>query len=218
MNTKMTYKKFAREEMYRGEDVLQKLQSVHITIAGAGTLGSNLADTLSRQGCGNLRLIDMDRVEEQNLGTQIYGAGDIGALKVEAAKNILFRNVETEVETFNKELKAQTIKRFLKGTHLVIDAFDNRASRQLLFDYCGENNLPCLHGGLFEGYGEVVWNDVYRVPNDVEGDVCDYPLARNLAMLVVSIMAEEVVNFLTHSDPRMKSWSITLNDLKVSDY
>lgn len=214
----MANKKFAREEMFRGGDVLRKLHSAHITIAGVGTLGSNLADTLTRQGCGNLRLIDMDRVEEQNLGTQIYGAADIGAKKVEAATNILFRNVEVEVETFDKELKSQTIKRFLKGTDLVIDAFDNQSSRQLLFDYCHDNGLPCLHAGLFEGYGEVVWNDVYRVPDDVEGDVCDYPLARNLAMLVVSIMAEEIVDFITAEPPRQKSWSVTLNDLKVGPY
>ena len=211
-------KKFAREEMYRGAAVLQKLQSAHITIAGVGTLGSNLADTLTRQGCARLRLIDMDRVEEQNLGTQIYGAGDVGALKVEAAKNILFRNVEVEVESFNKELKPQTIKRLVKGTDLVIDALDNRASRQLLFDHCHENNIACLHGGLFEGYGEVVWNDEYRVPDDVPGDVCDYPLARNLALLVVSILAEETVDFLTAETPRLKSWSVTLSDLSVNAY
>jgi molybdopterin/thiamine biosynthesis adenylyltransferase len=211
-------KKFIREAMYRGEAALQKLQTIHVTIAGAGTLGSNLAETLSRQGFQNLRLIDMDRVEEPNLGTQIYAAGDLGALKVDAARNIIFRNVETEIETFNKELTSKTIKKFLKKTDLVIDAFDNHDSRQLLFDYCRENSIACLHAGLFEGYGEIVWNDVYNVPGDVEGDVCDYPLARNLAMLVVSIAAEEIVDFASAEQPRRESWSITLGDLAIKPY
>ena len=110
----MSNKRFVREEMYRGELALENLRTRHVTIAGAGTLGSNLAETLTRQGLINLRLIDMDRVEIQNVGTQIYAEGDIGALKVDAARNIIFRNVSTEIESINKQLKANNIKRLLK--------------------------------------------------------------------------------------------------------
>lgn len=211
-------KKFIREAAFRGGDAMQKLASFHATIAGVGTLGSNLADTLSRQGFQRLRLIDMDRVEEHNVSTQIFGIDDIGALKVDAAKNLIYANVEIEVETHNKRIDQKQIKKLFKGTDLVVDALDNSASRLLLRDFCRNNGVPCLHVGMFEGYGEVVWNDVYNVPNDVDGDVCDVPLARNLAMIAVSIAAEEIVDFVTAEHPRLESRSITLSDLKISMY
>ena len=143
--------KFIREEVYRGAEAIDRLSAFHVTIAGVGALGSNLAETLSRQGIEQIRLIDNDRVEEQNLGTQIYGTGDIGALKVEATKQILFRNVEVEVEAFNKEFRAQTAKRLLKNTDLVVDAFDNHAARKLITEYCLANQISCLHLGMLEG-------------------------------------------------------------------
>ena len=211
-------KKFVHETAYRGESALQKLGQIHVTIAGAGTLGSNLAVSLVRQGIKNMRVIDMDRVEEQNLGTQVYGASDVGALKVDALKNIVYQNVECEIESINKELTAKNIKKLLKNTDVVIDAFDNSQSRRQLFEYCSGNSIACLHAGLFEDYGEVVWNENYIVPDDVNGDVCDYPLARNLAMLVVSVAAEELVDFATSETPRFGSWSITLKDLQISTY
>jgi hypothetical protein len=76
--------------------------------------------------------------------------------------------------------------------------------------------MACLHTGLNGEYGQVAWDENYVVPSDpVDGDICDYPLARNLATLVVSIAAEEIVDFVTAATPRQKSWHVTLRDLKI---
>lgn len=214
----MSNKRYVHEEAYRGEGFAEKLSSVNIAICGAGTVGSNLADTLARQGCRSLRLIDMDRVEEHNINTQIYGESDIGALKVEAARNRLFRDVGIELDVFDKELTDRTVRKFLRGADLIIDAFDNRAARLLLQTWSRDKNVPCLHAGLFEDYGEVVWDEKYTVPQDVDGDVCEYPLARNLAMLVVSIIAEEILDFCLAEKPRKACWSVTLKDLQIKPY
>ena len=214
-------KKFNHEIAYRGEKLLERLKDRRITICGVGALGSNLADTLARQGVPSLRVIDMDRVEEHNVSTQIFGDGDVGALKVNALKNRLFQDVGIEVETFGKELTDSTVKKFLKDSDLVIDTFDNSASRQIIHDWCQAHKLPCLHAGMFEDYGEVIWDDKYKVPQDAvdgEGDVCDYPLARNLAMLVVSVAAEEIIDHIVADEPREKNWTITLKDLAIRSY
>ncbi|MEM7473810.1 MAG: ThiF family adenylyltransferase [Planctomycetota bacterium] len=210
-------KKFSREAEFRGSSTLQKLQDFHVVIAGAGALGSNLIEILARQGFGSIRLIDDDRVEEPNLGTQIYGFDDIGALKVNAARSIIFREVETEIEAIHKRLTSTNVHKLLRGADLVVDVFDNHQSRGVLFEHCA-SDMPCLHAGLFEGYGEVVWNADYMVPEDSEEDLCDYPLARNLINLVVSVAAEEIVDFASAETPRRKSWSITLKDLCISSY
>ena len=96
---------------------------------------------------------------------------------------------------------------------LVIDAFDNSASRQLVQETCRALSLPCLHVGLYADYAEVVWDEAYRVPADAAGDVCDYPLARNLVLLAVAVASEAVVRFVL--DGERGNWSLTLRDFTV---
>jgi molybdopterin/thiamine biosynthesis adenylyltransferase len=205
--------KFHHEQLYRGEALVSKLKAVRITLCGAGALGSNLADTLVRQGCAQLRVIDRDRVEEHNVSTQTYGEGDVGAWKVDVLKNQLFRNVGVEIEAINKELNAKTATKFLKDSEVVIDALDNSASRALLQSHCRANGLTCLHAGLFADYGEVIWDPHYRVPCDVGPDVCDYPLARNLVLLTVAVTADTLLRYLATGE--QQDWSITLADFAI---
>jgi molybdopterin/thiamine biosynthesis adenylyltransferase len=205
--------KFHHEQLYRGVDVAAKLAGVRITLCGAGALGSNLADSLARQGFARLRVIDRDRVEEHNVSTQTYGESDVGAWKVDVLRNQLFRGVGIEIEGINKELSERTAAKFLKDSDVVIDTFDNSASRALVQSHCRAAGLPCLHAGLFADYGEVIWDQRYRVPSDVGQDVCDYPLARNLVLLTVSVAAETLLRYVASGEQR--DWSITLGDFAV---
>jgi molybdopterin/thiamine biosynthesis adenylyltransferase len=207
--------KFLHEEIYRGADALAKLAAPLVTICGAGALGSHLADNLARQGFARLRVIDRDRVEEHNVSTQLYGAGDVGAWKVEVLRNRLFRSVEVEIETVAKELTDRTVRGQLKGSDLVVDTFDNSASRLLLQQHCQQEGLLCLHVGLYADYCEVVWDEMYRVPRDVAGDVCEYPLARNLVLLAVAIAAESIVRYFLGGE--RQSRSATLADFAVRE-
>lgn len=172
--------KFHHESIYRGADAFTKLATQRITICGAGALGSHLADNLARQGFQHLRVIDRDRIEEHNVGTQLYGESEIGAWKVEVLRQRLFRATGIEIDGLRKDLTDRTAKGLLQDGGLVLDAFDNSTSRRLVQEQCRALGLPCLHVGLYADYGEVIWDERYRVPNDVPGDVCDYPLARNL--------------------------------------
>ncbi len=205
--------KFHHEQIYRGDAVLQKLSTTNIIIAGVGALGSNLADTLARQGAARLRLIDHDRVEEHNLGTQAYATSDIGQFKADAMKKHLFRIAGMEAESVRKELTADNARVLLKDAGLVVDCFDNSAARQITQAHARTARVPTLHAGLNTDYGEVVWDETYRVPRDVRGDVCDYPLARNLVLLTVSTLAETILTWLTTGE--RKSWSLTLRDLAI---
>lgn len=211
----MSHSKFHHEEIYRGKDLIAKLAKSKIVVCGAGALGSNLVDSITRQGFSSVKVIDFDRVETHNLGTQVYGEGDIGALKATALKNRVFRNVGVEIDAVSKKLDADNVKSLLKGADIVVDAFDNSASRKLIQDECRARKLVGLHMGLFADYGEIIWDQRYTVPKDVEGDVCDYPLARNLIMIVVSIAAEELLDYCLQKTPRLHNWTVTLKDLKV---
>jgi molybdopterin/thiamine biosynthesis adenylyltransferase len=205
--------KFHHEQLYRGADLVQKLGAVRVTLCGAGALGSNLADTLARQGFRRLKVIDKDRVEEHNVSTQLYGEGDVGAWKVEVLRNYLFRATGVEIEAVRKELTQRNVASLLKETDLVVDTFDNSASRALVSSICKSANVSCLHAGLFADYGEVVWNERYRVPGDAGQDVCDYPLARNLVLLTVAVAAETLLTY--EASGVQENRSITLRDLAV---
>jgi molybdopterin/thiamine biosynthesis adenylyltransferase len=205
--------KFHHEQIYRGPDALARLAATRVALCGAGALGSHLADNLARQGFGPLRVIDRDRVEEHNVSTQLYGEAEVGAWKVEALRNRLFRAAGVEVDAVSKELTERNARPLLKGAGIVIDTFDNSASRRLVQQTCRALALPCLHVGLFADYAEVVWDEAYRVPADAAGDVCDYPLARNLVLLAVAVASEALVRFVL--DGEHGNWSLTLRDFTV---
>ena len=205
--------KFHHEQLYRGAESLAKLAAARLTLCGAGALGSHLADNLARQGFGPLKVIDRDRVEEHNVSTQLYGESDVGAWKVEVLRQRLFRATGIEIEAMRKELDARTARTLLQDGGLVLDTFDNSASRQLVQEHCRALSLPCLHVGLYADYGEVIWDERYRVPRDVAGDVCDYPLARNLVLLVVAVASVTVVRYALTGV--RQDHSVTLRDFAI---
>jgi molybdopterin/thiamine biosynthesis adenylyltransferase len=205
--------KFHHEAIYRGADAVAKLAGLRLTVCGAGALGSHLADNLARQGVRQIRVIDRDRVEEHNVGTQLYGESDVGAWKVEVLRQRLFRAVGVEIDALRKELDDRTAKSLLQNGGLVVDTFDNSASRRLVQDHCRALQIPCLHVGLYADYGEVIWDERYRVPADVTGDVCDYPLARNLILLAVAVASEALIRYALAGI--RQDFSVTLKDLSV---
>jgi molybdopterin-synthase adenylyltransferase len=206
--------KFHHEQIFRGSDAMPKLATCSLHICGAGALGSNLAVNLVRSGFGKLTIIDRDRVEEQNIGTQVYSIDDVGGQKAEILRNLIYREVGVEVTARAEELTARNVAKMLKGAELVLDCFDNSASRAVVFEFCRDHSINCLHTGFNESYGEVRWNESYRVPSDAGIDLCDYPLARNLILLVVAVASETIINLLLNSEKR--NYSLTLADLQIN--
>src|SRR5580765_1919548 len=205
--------KFHHEAIYRGTEQVAKLANHRLAICGVGALGSQLADNLARQGFRQLRVIDRDRIEEHNVGTQLYGESEIGAWKVEALRQRLFRATGVEIEAIRKELSDRSARTLIQDGGLIIDTFDNSASRRLVQEQCRALQLPCLHVGLYADYGEVIWDEHYRVPQDVVGDVCDYPLARNLVLLVVAVASEVLVRYALGGV--RQDFSVTLRDFAI---
>lgn len=194
---------------------MRKIAGASVVICGAGALGSNLAENLARMGVSKITIIDKDRVEEHNIGTQVYSLDDVGGQKAELLRNLLYREVGVEVVARAQELTDKNVQKLLKGAELVVDVFDNTVARQLVTTFCKKNNIACLHAGLNDAYGEVIWNEKYRVPSDAGLDICDYPLARNLVMLVVTVATEVLVRFILLGEKR--NYSITVGDLSINE-
>ena len=204
------------EQRHRSPDVMAKLKALRVTICGAGAVGANVAESLARMGVGALRLIDDDRVEVHNLSTQPYVQADVGAYKAAIIANVLYRAVGCRVTPVMTRLTPANVATLLAGSDLVIDGFDNSASRQAVRDHCAETNTPCLHVGLGDGYAEVVWNEVYRVPSAAQEDVCDYPLARSLVLFAVALACEAVAAYVARGT--QESRCLTLQDAQIHPY
>ncbi|MGF1939483.1 MAG: HesA/MoeB/ThiF family protein [Nostoc sp. ChiQUE02] len=204
---------FFHERLYRSNAVMAKLKNYPVTICGAGALGANIAENLARSGFDKLTVIDRDRIEERNLSTQPYYRSDVGAFKAKILANNLYRAIGTKVDAKTKELTPANTTQLLKDSQLIVDVFDNSVARQAVKDYAEQLGIPCLHAGLAADYAEVIWNDVYRVPSEVNDDVCDYPLTRNLVMLTVAVACEAIISFIATVEQR--NFTITLKDLTV---
>jgi molybdopterin-synthase adenylyltransferase len=202
------------EEAYRGSDFLNRLGATPITVCGAGALGSNLVDNLTRQGAKQIRAIDFDRVEAANAGTQVYRQEDAGGFKVDVLKNHCFRSVGVEVEPVRIRMDPGNVGKGLKGSGLVVDTFDNSESRGLVREYCAGKGIACLHLGMNADYGEARWNEVYAMPGDtLAGNACEVPLARNLILILVAVGCEAILRFI--GEQRKENYSITLKDLSI---
>uniref|UniRef100_B8HV35 UBA/THIF-type NAD/FAD binding protein n=1 Tax=Cyanothece sp. (strain PCC 7425 / ATCC 29141) TaxID=395961 RepID=B8HV35_CYAP4 len=207
---------FWHEKLYRTDPVMTELKQYSVTVCGAGALGGNLTENLARTGFGRLKLIDRDRIEERNLATQPYYRSDVGAFKAKILANHLYRAIGTPVSLETKELTSANVVQLLQDSQLIVDTFDNSASRQLLKTYADQTGIPCLHAGLAADYAEVVWNPVYRVPSDRNDDVCDYALARNLVLLTVAVACEALITFITTAQQR--NFTLTLKDLSIEEW
>jgi molybdopterin/thiamine biosynthesis adenylyltransferase len=202
---------FYHEQLYRSGEVMRRIREQFVTVCGAGALGSNIAESLARTGFASLRVVDRDRVEERNLSTQPFYRSDVGAQKAKMLAHSLYRALRVNVEARAEELTSRNAGKLLDG--LVVDAFDNSTAREAVKAACEAAKLPCLHVGLANAYAEVIWNESYKVPSAAQDDICDYPLARNLVTLTVSVACEAIINYIATG--KRESFTITLNDFAV---
>lgn len=188
--------------------------AMKITICGAGTLGANLAENLARTGLGALSIIDRDRVEERNLLNQPFLRQDVGQPKVKALAEFLYRAVGAKVSGIYRELTPGNVQSLVQDSELVIDAFDNEGARRAVKDFCERMKKPCLHVGISDdGYGELIWNEYYLVPQETGRDACEHPQNRSLSLLVTAIATELIATFIR--DGVTRNYSVTQKDLSI---
>ena len=119
------------------------------------------------------------------------------------------------IDRHRQRLTERNVRKLLADADLIVDGFDNHAARALVTEHCRTTATPCLHVGLNADYAEILWNETYRVPQDtIEGDVCDYPLARNLIQFAVTLASEAIIRFTMTGE--QAAYSFTLQDLCIN--
>lgn len=103
-----------------------------VLLLGAGGIGSHVGTLLAKQDC-ILHMYDMDRVEEHNLGGQLYQEKHIGIFKVEALYDSIAEIIgENNMDLFSLH-RTPYDENSLEDS-FVFSCFDNMAARKLAFE------------------------------------------------------------------------------------
>lgn len=197
------------------------VMSKNVILAGIGGIGSYVAFLLSRMRINTLILYDDDVVEPANMSGQLYSEQDVGAPKVVALNNMLYRysNYYSAVripEKFTEESGAADI---------MICGFDNMQARKIFYNnwrqhvlgFPAEQRKNCLFidGRLAAESLQIFCltgdddfnNNRYSSEflfNDSEADptVCSYKQTSFMANMIGSLIVNLFVNFCANQcDP-----------------
>ena len=134
----------------------KKIKSSKILIIGMGGLGCPLLTNLAAAGVGNIGIVDHDKVELGNLSRQtLFGASDIGKLKVnQAKKKISHIYKDIKIKTFKNKILKNNIKKILKKYEVICDGTDNYDTRYLINDECKKNKKILISAAIskFDGH------------------------------------------------------------------
>ncbi len=187
-----------------GEAGQLKLRGAHVTVVGAGALGSAALYYLAAAGVGRLRVVDGDTIDASNLQRQIlHTTAEIGRLKVESAREkLLALNPHVEVEVIPEMMTAANSQKVLTGTDFLVDATDNYDAKFMINDACVAAGVPFCHGSIARFQGQATtWvkgAPCYRclfpeppAPTPFQGPFGAVP------GVIGSIQAAEAIKFIT---------------------
>ncbi len=198
--------RYSKQEILIGKDAQRKLENSKVSIIGIGATGTAVLEILARAGIGNIKIIDRDVVELENLHRQkLFTEEDINKPKAMAAKErILQINSGINVESFVTDLDFDNIS-ILDGSDLMLDCTDNIYARFLLNDFSRKCNIPWIYASVIGTKGMVMnitpetqcFSCIFKEP-DSPLDTCDTAGILNTAPQAVSaVQATEAVKILT---------------------
>lgn len=136
----------------------------HITIVGAGAVGSYGAEFLAARLTAveipsKFTIIDHDTIDNRNFANQFFTPADKDKPKAEVmARRILDYGHQAE-SIVDKVTADNLLKIIPEGTQVILDMVDNIKARELLWLYSIRQNVPCLHVSVGKaGHGKAVWS------------------------------------------------------------
>jgi len=104
-------------------------KQTHVTLIGAGGIGSPTAIMLAKMGLPNLTIWDLDKLEPHNLPSQFYRIRDLGRYKAEALHEIVMEFALTKTSVVLDHYGEDSPD--LEG--IVISAVDSMAARKTIW-------------------------------------------------------------------------------------
>jgi molybdopterin/thiamine biosynthesis adenylyltransferase/rhodanese-related sulfurtransferase len=133
-----------------------KLKQARVLLIGTGGLGAPLGLYLTAAGVGHLGLVDFDVVDYTNLQRQvIFGTGDVGRRKVEAAQERLSGlNPAIEIIIHETKLSSANALELFQDYDVIVDGTDNFPTRYLVNDASVLTGKVNVYGSIFRFEGQ----------------------------------------------------------------
>ncbi len=175
-----------------------------ILIGGVGGIGSNTVYCLTKSVPGVYFLVDHDRVDAHNVGTQFYSITDIGKSKVSC--------MSKAINSFTKDNMIYTLDQKIDlncYAPITIAAFDNMQARTTLFDVWKKHDDRQLfvdgrlRASMYEVFSVIPGReDEYEKTlfsdEDVDEGPCTFKQTAYFGMLIGARITQVVVNHLTN--------------------
>src|SRR5690349_10658494 len=133
---------------------------MRIVFCGVGAIGSTAA-VLCRNLEATLVFIDFDRVESKNLLAQAFVKQSVGKNKADALKAQLLNFHGVKAEAFGVRLTEQNVEALCGAADLIVDCFDNAASRTVVSTFARAQGKALVHAALAgDGtFGLIRWDE-----------------------------------------------------------
>lgn len=182
-----------------------------IGILGLGGIGSNTAYNLVKTLKSTILLMDFDKVEEHNVGSQFFWPKDIGNYKLHALiTNLVDISAGRLVPSTHKLTEDSSLSQL--NVPIMIVGFDNMAARKRAFELWKSNpdrqlfidgrlratqyEIFCVHPTKrdVETYEKTLFDD-----NDIPDEPCTFKQTSYAAMLLGARITSFVVNYLSNA-------------------
>lgn len=166
-------------------------ENVHITIAGAGNIGSHAALALTRMGIKNFTVFDFDKVEAHNLSSQAYYPWNNGDFKVNALTHAMHSlNEGAKIEGRNEPFTGVE-----QVGEILISAVDSMEARRAI-----AKNLPPetfvidgrMGGGQIEVWSQMAKDWPATLTRDGDDDPCSARYISYTSYLIAGLIANQV--------------------------
>lgn len=121
--------RFDRQTSLQNDD---KRKELKVCVVWAWGIGSNSVYCLAKQGIEHIKVIDFDKVEIENTGSQFYREKDIGKYKVEALQEQILEQTGVKIDIVKSKYRASNIK----GYDIIILALDSLEVRKQVVEDC----------------------------------------------------------------------------------
>lgn len=121
--------RFDRQTSLQNDD---KRKELKVCVVWAWGIGSNSVYCLAKQGIEHIKVIDFDKVEIENTGSQFYREKDIGKYKVEALQEQILEQTGVKIDIVKSKYRASNIK----GYDVIILALDSLEVRKQVVEDC----------------------------------------------------------------------------------
>ncbi len=130
-----------------GQHGAQALQKAHFCVIGIGGVGSWVAESLARNGIGQITLIDLDDICISNINRQIHALSNtIGESKVDVMSDRIKQiNPDCQVNVIEDFVTVENLAELLDNKFdYVIDAIDAVDIKVRLIAFCKRNKIPII--------------------------------------------------------------------------